>query len=118
MLKDYVLQFPEFREITVFNTDLRPIATSAIGKARLIRTRAGAAPARTKPTTRRCGSTTTRCRRPRSRCGCPTRSRTPAWVVGEISLEELWRMVDRIHVGKQGYALIVEDEAADRARQS
>ena len=30
-LKDYVLEFPEFREITVFNSALKPVATSAIG---------------------------------------------------------------------------------------
>jgi signal transduction histidine kinase len=29
------------------------------------------------------------------------------WLVGEISLEELWRMVDRIHVGDHGFALVV-----------
>ena len=28
-------------------------------------------------------------------------------LVGEISLEEMWRMVDRIRVGDQGYALVV-----------
>ena len=28
-------------------------------------------------------------------------------LVGEISLEEMWRMVDRIRVGEQGYALVV-----------
>jgi signal transduction histidine kinase len=33
-----------------------------------------------------------------------------AWVVGEISLEELWRMVGRIRVGTQGYALIVGED--------
>ena len=32
------------------------------------------------------------------------------WIVGEISLEELWRMVDRIRVGSSGYALIVGDD--------
>jgi len=31
-------------------------------------------------------------------------------VVGEIALEELWRMVDRIRVGAQGYALIIGED--------
>jgi signal transduction histidine kinase len=30
-------------------------------------------------------------------------------LVGEISLEEMWRMVDQIRVGDQGYALVVAD---------
>ena len=30
-----------------------------------------------------------------------------AWVVGEMQLEELWRMVNKIKVGSSGYALIV-----------
>jgi signal transduction histidine kinase len=29
------------------------------------------------------------------------------WLVGRLSLEQLWRMVDRIRVGEQGYALVV-----------
>ena len=32
------------------------------------------------------------------------------WIVGEIALEELWKMVDKIRVGQQGYALIVGDD--------
>ena len=34
-LKNFVLDFPEFREITVFNNGGQPLATSAIGKNRL-----------------------------------------------------------------------------------
>src|SRR5439155_9217628 len=32
------------------------------------------------------------------------------WVIGELSLEELWRMVDRIRVGSEGYALLVGED--------
>ena len=32
------------------------------------------------------------------------------WLVGRLNLEELWRMVDRIRVGDQGYALVVTGE--------
>ena len=40
------------------------------------------------------------------------------WVVGEIALEELWRMVDQIKVGESGRAaLFSERRAAHRARQ-
>jgi hypothetical protein len=33
-----------------------------------------------------------------------------AWVVSEISLEQLWRTVDSIRVGKEGYALLLAEE--------
>ena len=29
------------------------------------------------------------------------------WLIGEFSLEEMWRMVDRIKIGERGYALVV-----------
>ena len=32
------------------------------------------------------------------------------WLQGELRLEEMWRMVDRIRVGQQGFALIVANE--------
>jgi signal transduction histidine kinase len=34
------------------------------------------------------------------------------WVVGEISLEELWRTVDQIRVGTAGYALVLAQDNA------
>ncbi len=36
ILKDYVLQFREFREITVFDHAAKPLSTSALGKTRLV----------------------------------------------------------------------------------
>ena len=37
-----------------------------------------------------------------------TRLNQPAgWLVGEFSLEEMWRMVDRIRIGDHGYAMVV-----------
>ena len=29
------------------------------------------------------------------------------WLIGRLNLEELWRMVDRIKVGQNGFALVV-----------
>jgi signal transduction histidine kinase len=109
ILKDYVLQFREFREITLFDESGKPIATSALG-----------APRRTLPEEAQKRSqaqyiapvnvdddllptTTIAVRLPRSQ-------QDAAWVVGEISLEALWKMVDTIRVGKSGYALIVGDD--------
>jgi len=109
ILKDYVLQFREFREITLFDESGKPVATSALGDPRRklpeeAQKRSQAqyiAPVNVDddllPTT------TIAVRLPRSQ-------QDAAWVVGEISLEALWKMVDTIRVGKSGYALIVGDD--------
>ena len=36
--------------------------------------------------------------------------RTEGWLLGEVSLEELWRMVDSIRVGEEGFALVLAQE--------
>jgi signal transduction histidine kinase len=109
ILKDYVLQFPEFREITVFDQAGRALATSALGQTRLTvpdlaRTREDKpyiAPLKVDddflPTT----NIAVRLSRSRQEAG---------WVVGEIALEELWRMVNSIRVGTKGFALIVGED--------
>jgi signal transduction histidine kinase len=109
ILKDYVLQFPEFREITVFDDAAQPVATSAIGQTRL--TVAEAAIRQSKATSITpvtvdddlLPTTTIAVRLARSQ-------QNAAWIVGEISLEELWRTVDRIRVGTRGYASIVGED--------
>ena len=109
ILKDYVLDFPEFREITVFDASARPLATSAIDRTRL--NVPEAAMHRTdrpyiaplKVDDDMLPTTTIAIRVQGSQSGT-------AWVVGELKLEELWKMVDRIHVGGSGYALIVSDD--------
>ena len=109
ILKDYVLQFPEFREITVFDEEGRPLATSALGDTRL------AVPdeARRRPDSPYIAplkvdddllpTTTIAVKLPPSQVDV-------RWIAGEIRLEELWHMVDRIRVGTSGYALIVGED--------
>jgi nitrogen fixation/metabolism regulation signal transduction histidine kinase len=109
ILKDYVLQFPEFREITLFDAGARMVATS----------RAGARPLLSLP-----DSGTTRMRDVYiaplrlDNDGLPTTTMTvqanragtdPAWLIGEIQLEELWRMVDRIRIGRRGFAMLISE---------
>ena len=37
-----------------------------------------------------------------------TRLNQPAgWLVGEFSLEQMWRMVDQIRIGEHGYAMVI-----------
>jgi signal transduction histidine kinase len=109
ILTDAVLDFPEFGEISIFDRAGAVIETSAVGETRL----SVPEPARKKldrpyiapltldndllPTT----TIAVRLLRSQEEAG---------WVVGEISLESLWKMVSGIRVGSKGYALIVSEE--------
>ena len=108
ILKDYVLDFPEYRELTLFALDGAAIATSRIG-----------APTLSVPSTDDGGSTptiapitidddllpTTTVTIPLDQLG-----RRVGWLIGEVRLEELWRTVDDIRVGTQGFALLVAED--------
>lgn len=107
ILKNYVIEFAEFREITLFDMDGAPVATSRVGEPR-VKVPAPETLAPTQlfsiaplvidddllPTT----TVAMRLRRFDTQVG---------WLVAEINLEQLWRMVDSIRVGREGYALIV-----------
>jgi signal transduction histidine kinase len=109
VLKDYVLDFPELREISVFTAGGRLIATSRVTGARL-----------SIPDAARVGSdgtyiapieldsdmlpTTTLAVRFQ-----PT-NQEAGWVVGELTLEELWRLVDSVRIGDEGYALLLAED--------
>jgi len=109
LVKDYVLQFPEFREITLFDASGVALVSSAVRETRLdVPENARRRPENTYidpvrvdddllPTT----NIAVRLTRSQKEAG---------WIVGEISLEELWKMVGNIHVGRQGYALIVGED--------
>jgi signal transduction histidine kinase len=107
ILKDYVLQFPEFREITIFDSAGLPLATSAIRANRLTvpeqarRRQPYIAPVKVDDDA--LPTTTIAVRLPKSPLDV-------SWIVGEISLEALWGMVDTIRVGSSGYALIVGED--------
>ncbi len=106
VLKNYVLQFPEFREITLFDASGKPVATSRIGKPSL---------AFTPPDGRQIAGVwmspitvdddllpTTVFTIQLENLNQPS-----GWLMGEFSLEEMWRMVDQIRIGQRGFALVV-----------
>jgi signal transduction histidine kinase len=106
ILKDYVLAFPEFRELALFDESGRPLATSAIGKPRLVPPAAASskpviAPVRVDDDLL-----------PTTTIAIPLTARDgdARWIEGEIALEQLWRMVDTIHVGNEGYAAIISED--------
>lgn len=103
--KNFVLEFPEFREISFFAPGGSVIATSRIGAARLAPPKAGTPAAiQVAPVTIDDDLLPTTTLSIPIPAGSDT---TGGWIIGEIRLEELWRMVDRIRVGEQGYALVI-----------
>ena len=107
MLRDYVLDFPEFREISLLDRTGAVLATSSFSNSAATVPPAASvtgdlyvSPLRLDddflPTATLGVSTTT-----------AHSGRT--WIVGEIALEELWRMVDRIRVGSHGYASLLSE---------
>jgi len=106
ILKNYVLQFHEFREITLFDEQRAPLVSSRVGRPRV------QVPKETPVTLGGVVMSPIRVDEdllPTATFAIHlTRLNQPAgWLVGEFSLEEMWRMVDQIRIGAHGFALIV-----------
>ena len=107
IVKNYVLDFREFRELTLFAPDGTVVASSRIAPTSLRVPRDADRDTRTiSPVTVDDDFLpTTTITIPLSRLG-----QRDGWLVGEVSLEELWRMVDGIRVGAEGFALLVAQD--------
>jgi signal transduction histidine kinase len=107
ILKNYVLDFPEFRELTLFAPDGAVVVTSRAGTARLSvpAEHQGSMPTVSQIAVDEDFLPTTTITVPLSRLG-----RSDGWLVGEVNLEELWRLVDGIRVGAEGFALLVAED--------
>src|SRR5689334_13972519 len=105
ILKNYVLQFREFREISLFDESGSAIASSRVGRPRARVPEAGAvafdgvlmSPIRVDDDLLPTSVFALRLKKLNQPAG---------WLVGEFSLEEMWRMVDRIRIGQHGFALV------------
>ena len=106
ILKNYVLQFREFREITLFDEHGATIASSRVGKPRVVIPKdaqlsingVAMSPMRVDEDLLPTSVFAIRL----------THLNQPAgWLAGEFSLEEMWRMVDQIRIGEHGYAMVV-----------
>ena len=111
ILRNYVLQFREFRELTLFDAARQPVATSRVGPPRV------AVPADTPVTFEQVAMAPIRVDDdllPTSVFAVSlTRLNKPSgWLVGELNLEEMWRVVDNIRIGQQGFALVVAPDGA------
>ena len=109
ILKNHVLEFPEFHEISLFDGGGRVVATSRIG------------PPETKVSTVSSHATQGVEVAPifLDTDGLPTTdlsirlktgTTTTGWLIARISLEDLWRFVDQVRVGREGYALVLSSE--------
>ena len=106
VLKNYVLQIREFREITFFAEDGTVFATSRIGKPHI------AIPRDARPLVDDVEMTNVRVDEDLlpttlfaihlKRLGEPI-----GWLIGQFSLEEMWGTVDRVRIGVHGYAMVV-----------
>jgi signal transduction histidine kinase len=104
--RNYVLAFREFREITVFDENGQMVATSRVGTPRVT--------VPNKPAVTLGGVAMSPIRvdedlLPTTVFAVPlTHLNKPAGsLVGEFSLEEMWKMVDGIRIGDHGFALVV-----------
>ena len=106
VLKDQVLAFPEFREISLFDASGHIASTSGIGQSRTAvpdaarQEQSGVYIAPVRVDNDLLPTTTIAIRLVKL-------ERETGWIVAEIALEQLWRKVDAIRVDSQGYALIV-----------
>ena len=106
ILKNYVLAFREFHEISLFDDAGAVVATSRIGAPRVAIPRdAGLAVDGVSMSPMHVDQDLL----PTSVFAIHlTRLNRPSgWLVGEFSLEEMWRMVDQIRLGEHGFALVV-----------
>ena len=104
VLTNHVLDFPEFREIALFDASGRISSTSRVAGSKirlpdqepgpndLVRVSAPESDADGLPTTRI----------------AVRLDGAVAWIVAEISLEQLWREVDSIRIGQQGHAALID----------
>jgi signal transduction histidine kinase len=105
ILKNFVLEFAEFQELTVLDDNGRSIVSSRLG-----------APTVTVPGSEGVNvEGALMSRFSLDDALLPTsivavRLSEGGWLVGRLNLEAMWRMVDRIRVGEQGYALVVTNE--------
>jgi signal transduction histidine kinase len=106
ILKNYVLEFREFREITLFDETAASVVSSRAGKPRITIPKdavsvvegVNMSPIRVDEDLLPTSTFVIRL----------TRLNQPAgWLAGEFSLEEMWRMVDRIRIGEHGFAMVI-----------
>ena len=108
ILRNYVLAFPEFRDLTLADERGRVVASSRIAPSAptlpppAVFDESGVAFAPIEIDDDLLPKTSVVVRID----GLPGQG---GWLVGELRLEEMWRLVDRLRVGERGFALVVDE---------
>ena len=109
-LRNHVIEFREFREITLFDETGKTVLASS----------RPAGPSVAAPTVKIPAGemhiappTVDKDSLPSTVVG--VRARNGSWIVAEISLEQLWRTVDEIKVGTNGFAVLLDEHLNVRA---
>ncbi len=110
ILRNHVLDFPEFREISVFDPRGRQQTSSRVGTSSLKIPSNTEIENGTSPAFYVAAPYIDTDALPTTTMAIPVVGDSEGWIVAEISLEELWRTVDRIKVGTLGYALLVDED--------
>jgi signal transduction histidine kinase len=108
ILKNFVLEFPEYRELTLLDESGRVVVSSSLGKPSVdvpgseVVTIEGALMSRFSVDDDLL---------PTAVVAVPLSDiHGGGFLVGRLNLEEMWRMVDRIRVGERGYASVITNE--------
>jgi two-component system, NtrC family, sensor kinase len=105
ILQNYKLEFPEFAELTLTDEDGATIVTSSVGGATVTIPGSDSVVV---ADVLMSNFTTDDDLLPSAILGVRiTDTNHRYWLVARVSLEELWRMVDGIRVGKAGFALLI-----------
>jgi two-component system sensor histidine kinase BaeS len=107
ILRNNVQAFQAFGELTLFESDGRPLASSRLHTPELV---LGA----DRPLTRRARVAPVQidaAQLPSTEISLRLEHAGPpvAFLVGRLSLEELWRVVDRVRVGGRGHAVLIDE---------
>ena len=107
VLRNYVLEFPEFSEIALFDSNGTRRLSSRATPSELRLPHAAATADRLIVTPPQLDEDSL----PGADIAVPFQSAQGGrvWIVAEISLEALWRAVDSIRIGQRGYAAIIDN---------
>ena len=106
ILTNHVLEFAEFRELSLLDASGRTIATSRIGGSRA---RLPAPGDRSTQGVHVADVFLDDDALPTTDLSVRLGASDQGWLVGRLSLEELWRFVDTVRIGQRGYALVFAD---------
>ncbi|MEO5823046.1 MAG: sensor histidine kinase [Vicinamibacteraceae bacterium] len=108
IVRNNVTAFPAYSELTLFDADGTPMASSRLLKPTLVLGAERPLPRRPRVAPIQIDSAllpSTEISLFLDHAGPPV-----AYLVGRLSLEELWRVVDRVRVGGRGHAVLVDEK--------